>query len=629
MCGIWASINAPDAVAGLQAAAHRGPDGEGWARFDTPAGRLELGHRRLAIYDPTPASDQPASCAEGRYTLVFNGALYNYRELREELKALGHVFRTTGDTEVFLAAFAEWGCDCFARIDGMFAAVFYDAKRQVLTIARDRFGEKPLFMDAQDGQYFCVASEARQFSAASKRKPQIDRFSLEDYLSAGRVDHRGGLSFFDYESLRPGTWREIDLSSKRIPGIDSESDSERALFWDPDVPWEMSEPDVISALRDAMDLAVSRQLVADVPVGGCLSGGLDSTIILATVDRLRSRQSDPFVCVSAIFDETDDGGQSLSERPYVEAAIKGKNIELVEVHPDETDVADRLDDILKKQGEPFPGTSICAQYFVFEAARKAGIKVMLDGQGADELFAGYAPMAGYAMADRLARLDLSSLNEFNALIAEPSDLTAASLSRGTWRALVSESFRRRVLSALGKFPPRGGPVTLSLPPPPFRQFPEMSRLEMLINRLVLRDSLPGLLRYEDRNSMAFAVETRLPFLSQAVGDLALRIPSNLKVKSGYTKYILRKAFEDRLPPEIAWRRKKLGFVTPQQRWMRGKVGRWVDQHLENSIEAFRPILNADWIETELARKASGQAPGETAFRVACAGRWAELTGARL
>lgn len=629
MCGIWASINAPDAVAGLQAAAHRGPDGEGWARFDTPAGRLELGHRRLAIYDPTPASDQPASCAKGRYTLVFNGALYNYRELREELKALGHVFRTTGDTEVFLAAFAEWGRDCFARIDGMFAAVFYDAKRQVLTIARDRFGEKPLFMDAQDGQYFCVASEARQFSAASKRKPQIDRFSLEDYLSAGRVDHRGVLSFFDYESLRPGTWREIDLSSKKMPELDPGQGSDSAPFWTPDIPREMSEPDAIAALQEAMDLAVSRQLVADVPVGGCLSGGLDSSIILATVDRLRDGQRPPFVCVSAIFDEADDAGQSLSERPYVDAAIKGKNIELIEVHPGEDDVAGRLDDILKTQGEPFPGTSICAQYFVFEAARKAGIKVMLDGQGADELFAGYAPMAGYAMADQLARIDSAFFGEFQALIADPSDLTAGNLSRGTWRALVSEPFRRRILSALGKFPPKGGPVNVSLPPPPFRKLPEMSRLETLINRLVLRDSLPGLLRYEDRNSMAFAVETRLPFLSGPVGDLAMRIPARFKVKNGFTKNILREAFKDRLPAEIAWRRKKLGFVTPQQRWMRGKVGRWVDQHLETSIETFRPILNAGWIEMELARKASGQAPDETAFRVACAGRWAELTGARL
>ena len=629
MCGIWASLNAPDAVAGLQAAAHRGPDGEGWARFDTPAGRLELGHRRLAIYDPTPASDQPATYADGRYTLIFNGALYNYRELREELKALGHVFRTTGDTEVFMAAFAEWGRDCFAKIDGMFAAVFYDATRQVLTIARDRFGEKPLYLDAQEGQYIAVASEARQFSAASGRTPQIDAHSLEDYLSAGRVDHRGSLGFCEYESLNPGTWREIDLSAKGIPGLDVGSGGDRAMFWDPDVPWEMSEQEAVSALREAMDLAVSRQLVADVPVGACLSGGLDSTIILATVDRLRAGQSDPFVCVSAIFDENDDGGQSLSERPYVDAAIKGKNIELVEVHPSENDVADRLDDVLKTQGEPFPGTSICAQYFVFEAARKAGIKVMLDGQGADELFAGYAPMAGYAVADKLARLDPAVIREFQALIADPSDLTAGSLSRGTWRALVSEPFRRRVLSALGKFPPKGGPVNVTLPPTPFRQLPPLSRLEMLIKRLVLRDSLPGLLRYEDRNSMAFAVETRLPFLSQAMGDLALRIPGELKVKNGFTKNILRKAFEDRLPPEIAWRRKKLGFVTPQQRWMRGRVGGWVDQHLESSVETFRPILNTEWIETELARKASGQAPGETAFRVACAGRWAELTGAKL
>ena len=627
MCGIWASINAPDAVAGLQAAAHRGPDGEGWARFDTPAGRLELGHRRLAIYDPTPASDQPASCADGRYTLIFNGALYNYRELREELKSLGHVFRTSGDTEVFLAAFAEWGNDCFARIDGMFAAVFYDAKRQVLTIARDRFGEKPLYGTDFGGNGLALVSELPQLTAGTGISPRLDPWSLRRFLGNATLDTHEFTFFSERWSFPPGCSADIPLSSGKAPCWDDVAENCEP-YWSPPSAEGMSESDAVSALREAMDLAVARQLVADVPVGGCLSGGLDSSIILGTVDRLRSGQRDPFICVSAIFDEADDGGQSLSERPYVEAAIKGKNIELVEVHPGEDDVADRLDDILKTQGEPFPGTSICAQYFVFEAARKAGIKVMLDGQGADELFAGYAPMAGYAMADRLARLDPSVLKEFKALIAEPSDLTASSLSRGIWRALVSEPFRRTLLSAMGRFPPRGGPVDAILEPP-FRMRKGETRLETLIANLADLNSLPGLLRYEDRNSMAFAVETRLPFLSGPVGDLAFQIPSRFKVKNGFTKNILREAFKDRLPPEIAWRRKKLGFVTPQQRWMRGKVGRWVDQHLETSIEAFRPILNADWIETELARKANGQAPGETAFRVACAGRWAELAGTRL
>jgi len=629
MCGIWASINVPEAARGLQAAAHRGPDGEGWVHFDTPAGRLDMGHKRLAVFDPTSASDQPARYADGRYTLVFNGALYNYRELRNELKTKGHVFRTSGDTEVFLAAFAEWGTGCFAKIDGMFAAVFYDARRQKLIIARDRFGEKPLFLDVREGRYFSIASEARQLSAANGVKPVIDQSSLEDFLSGGRVDHRGVKSFCQYASLTAGRWLEIDLQSNSIPGLERLLDGNHATFWSPDIPRDMSEGEAISALRDAMDLTISRQLVADVPVGGCLSGGLDSSIILGTVDRIRDGHSDPFVCVSAIFDETDDDGQSLSERPYVEAAIKGRNVELVEVHPSETIVAERLDDILRAQGEPFPGTSICAQYFVFEAARKAGIKVMLDGQGADELFAGYPAMAGYAMADRLAGFDPSFMREFSALIAKPSDLTAGNLSRSIWRALVPASFRQKILAAIGRFPPPGGPVTTILSSPLLRKFPNMSRLEMLIEQLVLRDSLPGLLRYEDRNSMAFAVEARLPFLGRPVSDLAFRIPSKFKVQNGFTKNILREAFKDRLPESISWRRRKLGFVTPQQKWMRGKVGGWVDAHLENAIESFRPILDADWIEVEVARKSRGQAPDETAFRVACAGRWAELTGAKL
>lgn len=628
MCGIWVSINAPDAAAGLDAAAHRGPDGEGWARFDTPAGRLEMGHKRLAIYDPTPDSAQPIQTADNRFTLVFNGALYNYRKLREELTLLGHEFRTAGDAEVFLKAFVEWGTDCFARIDGMFAAVFYDAQRQVLTIARDRFGEKPLFGMDLAGGGLALASELPQLTKASGEAPRQDKWSVMRFLGDASFDTNEFSFLSGNWAFAPGCFAELELASGHSSAWDNISGGMTG-FWSPPFPKTMDESDAISQLRAAMDEAVARQLVADVPVGTCLSGGLDSSIILGTVDRLRSGQSDPFICVSAIFDESDDAGHSLSERPYVEAAIKGKNVELIEVNPTEDEVVDRLDEIILAQGEPFPGTSICAQFFVFEAARNAGIKVMLDGQGADELFAGYAPMAGYAMADRLAKFELSFLKEFKALTKAPSDLTAGGLGRGIWRALMSERFRRAVFKAIGRYPPKGGPIASPGLPEPFSPAPGQSRLETLILNLVHRDSLPGLLRYEDRNAMHFAVETRLPFLSQAVGDLAFAIPGELKVKNGYTKYILRKAFEDRLPPEIAWRRKKLGFVTPQQKWMRGRVGEWVDQHLDAAIEMFRPILNESWIETELARKASGAAPDDTAFRVAMAGRWAELTGASL
>ncbi|WP_421790254.1 asparagine synthase (glutamine-hydrolyzing) [Hyphobacterium sp.] len=623
MCGIWASINAPDAVSGLDAAAHRGPDGEGWARFDTPAGRLEMGHKRLAIYDPTPDSSQPIQTADKRYTLIFNGALYNYRELREELAAKGYNFQTTGDAEVFLNAFVEWGPACFAKIDGMFAAVFYDADRQELTAARDRFGEKPLFVECRTGNRLVFASELPQLPAGLHEPPLARRRALFRFLESGLVE-RGDGSFVDTARTFPAAhWIEIDLSKHKLP-VDTEIDYQAVQFWQPPKPAQMDEEAAIKALRAAMDEAIGRQLVADVPVGGCLSGGLDSSIILGTVDQLRGDQSDPFICVSAIFDAEDDAGNSLSERPFVDAVIKGKNVELIEVHPTEDEVVDRLDEIILTQGEPFPGTSICAQFFVFEAARKAGIKVMLDGQGADELFAGYAPMTGYAMADRLARLDPAVIGEFEKLVESPSDLNTSTLLRGMWRALVSERARRAVFKAIGRYPPKGGPVTEPALPAPFSPAPGESRLDTLIQTLVLRDSLPGLLRYEDRNAMAFAVETRLPFLSKAVADLAFQIPGDLKVKNGFTKYILRKAFEDRLPPEIAWRRKKLGFVTPQRAWMRGRLGQWVDLHLAEAIEKLGPLLNPDWIQNEHARMAERRTPGDTAFRVAMAGRWLTL-----
>jgi asparagine synthase (glutamine-hydrolysing) len=625
MCGIWASIGLPgDGAAdraGLSAAASRGPDGEALLTLETPAGRLALGHRRLSIYDLDARAAQPMRV--GPLTGLFNGSLYNFASVRAELEALGIAFATMGDCEVLLQAWLRWGPQAMARFDGMFAALIHDARDQCLHLVRDRFGEKPLHVLEHPGGARAIASEIRQFTAAGLLdQARIDAEVLTRFLALSTAEAGTETFVRGVRRLLPGTHETWDLSGPQA--VVRPAAALFAGFSRPDPA--LADPRVAAeALRSALLEAVSNRLIADVQVGACLSGGLDSsTIVRMSAGLLPSGSRIASFC--AVFDEIDTGGRDLSERAFALAAAEHPGIELQFVTPHDQAVADAMLDVVRLQGEPFAHTSILAQHFVFKAARAAGVVAMLDGQGADELFGGYTGMLGHALADILLEQGPGAWRRAARALADLSgEADTAGLRRATINAILPERLRRAISRTRGRWP---DPWQLTRAEPPLAEprQPDLGHLDSLVRELVTNASLPGLLRYEDRNAMAVAIETRLPFLAAPVADLAMRMPFAVKVRGGWTKAVLRDAAEGIVPDMIVRRRQKLGFVSPHDRWMAGPLHDWALSGVALAQERFGGLL-ADGIVGRLQQQIGRDPVANSAgFRLACAGHWAAEMG---
>jgi len=626
MCSIWTSVGFLPPADALDGANHRGPDGSGDARFETGSGPLVMGHKRLSIYDLSDAGSQPMASPDGRFTVVFNGAIYNFQCLRSELEALGHGFSTQTDTEVLLAAWAQWGKSALSGFNGMFAFVLFDANRKTLTLARDRFGEKPLHVAAwqQEGRtHFACASEIPQLLAAMPDRPKLNRRVAADFINAGATDWGNETFFVGITRLPAGHLAEIDLSSP-LPPADSLVRPER--WWvAPKLDPALSRPETAAeALKPALENAVKLRMRADVQVGSCLSGGLDSSGIVLLADR--DRGADPIICVSAIFDETTPSGQDISERPYVDMVAGAADVQRVSVTPGDAEVVEAFTGAVGGQGEPFASTSILVQYLVFQAAHEAGLKAMLDGQGADELFGGYPGMAGPYLADLALSAQFGAWKQVvDSLCDGESDFGAFDLLRATYSNILPYPARVMMMRVKNGWPPRpwpAGPAALYPPPLP-RQSKGANRFDRLIRQMTGSVSLPSLLRYEDRNSMRFGIESRLPYLDAEVSDIAFRSPGSAKIADGETKRMLRLALGDVVPEPILRRRRKLGFSTPEQRWLAGP--------LAGAVEDAFILLERDWSgfidmhEARQARTAMAQdeASAGLVFRLISFAHWAQ------
>jgi asparagine synthase (glutamine-hydrolysing) len=427
MCGLTALIApAPAPLAGLaramtDAVAHRGPDDEGYAYLAdggevtvcggaaTPAAcyghaapyaprgeyanaperpaRAALGHRRLSIIDVSPAGHQPMCSHDGQHWIIYNGEVYNYLELREELKALGHAFRTASDTEVILAAYAQWGAQCPHHLNGMFAFVIVDRPRRKLYAARDRFGVKPLYYWVAPGGLIALASEIKQFAVLPGWRPQLNGQRVYDFLNWALLDHTDETLFAGVYQLRAGEALELDLET-RAPGAIHAGRLPVARWYDLQPrPWSGTLEDAGREFRRLLTDSVRLRLRSDVPVGSCLSGGLDSSTIVCLMNEVLREQDahalqKTFSAVSAV--------KRFDERDFMEEVVKATGTEAHYVCPDVESLFPALERITWHQDEPFGSTSIYAQWRVFELAAGSRVKVMLDGQGADEQLAGYA-----------------------------------------------------------------------------------------------------------------------------------------------------------------------------------------------------------------------------------------------
>lgn len=624
MCGIWFSLGFPADPAHIDVVAHRGPDGSGWRVFDTAAGQLALGHRRLSIIDLSEAAAQPMSYGEGRYWVVFNGEIYNFPELRQELSDRGHRFLTRSDTEVLLAAYAEWGEAALDRLCGMFAFVLWDCQRQIAFAARDRFGIKPLYFFAgPNGVAF--ASEIKQFIGLAGFSAGLHLPRVYDFLSAGILDHTRETLFVGVGQLQSGECVRLDLQQWRL----GEALPLRRWY---DViqsgTIEIGEREAAERFAALLGEAVRLHLRSDVPVGSCLSGGLDSSAIVCLMARELAGNAEARVhTVSACYDE-----QSVDERPFMEAVVGHAHTLPHWCHPRADDAFALADRITWHHDEPYGSTSIFAQWCVFEEARRAGLKVMLDGQGADEQLAGYHASFAYYFAGLLRRrrylMLLRTLAQRQAWHGVSFRQQALALLLPSLPAAVASRLRRHrhdwtQHAWLGSdaFRPHLQRSALDTARERIGQ-PSIDGIGELCVVLTQSSNLAMLLHWEDRNSMAHGIEARVPFLDHRLVEFCIGLGDRHKIVGAETKRVLRVAMQGVLPEKVRNRRDKLGFATPEESWFRGPLREMVRAGVEQTLSRFPGLLNAGGVRAHMADMLEGRRPVDfSLWRIVSLGIW--------
>lgn len=624
MCGLYASIGFVPDKARLDRVAHRGPDGEGWEVLETTAGQLTLGHRRLAIIDLDSRATQPMTSANGRYVVVFNGEIYNYIELREELLTSGQVFRTTSDCEVLLQAFQTWDTACLSKFRGMFAFIIYDKLTKRLIVARDAFGIKPLYY-AHSQAGIAFGSEPKQLYDLDGISRLANRARLWDFLISQTSEHTDETMFQGIKSLRPGHLIEFDLTKPQL----TQAIVQQRWFEVPKsggINLDLGE----AALRFEALLrrSIELHLRADVPVGSCLSGGLDSSSIVGIASQLRGRD-DPISTFTAVFP-----GKLVDESKFAQDVVELNNAVSTFIEISNDDLAACVDDVIWHQDEPFGSTSILAQWFVFRAIGRSGIKVVLDGQGADEQLAGYHGLFSFhhdSLFRRGKYLQLISAilsRKFEAGIELRPLLTAVGRRMQRRFALPinksNDSAQPDILSkgTLKDFAPKEGSTLNSI----LKNdgLPALETLGELCLAMTVSSNLPMLLRFEDRNSMAHSVEARVPFVDTDLIQFTLALGEHHKMVGSDNKKVLRQAMLNVLPVSVLARRDKLGFSTPESDWIRGGLQPIVKHGIALAKTRFPDLIDwtaADQLLNEAVVDGANAHP--QVWRLANLGLWAE------
>lgn len=546
MCGISGIINKDGSKVDLSSLknmndliSHRGPDGEGFYEESN----VGFGHRRLAIIDLSQDGHQPMHL-DNKFVITFNGEVYNYIEIREELKKIGYHFKSGSDTEVILAAYSHWGEDCVTHFNGMWAFAIHDKEKQIIFCSRDRFGVKPFYYkDTDDG--FLFGSEIKQFLDPKASNPAHEDLIIH-YLFTGMHDHDQRTFFKDILKLEPSHNLTYDLRSNRF--------HIKKYYSISNVPQSTNYSEVFHS-------AVKLRLRSDVKVGTCLSGGLDSSTIAAIASKLYNQSSsERFNAIHAKSIE-----KNTDESSYATEVANHCNLELHVTEPQPQDFKKYFDEVIYTQEEPFGSPSIFLQYFVMKKAADIKCKVMLDGQGGDETLLGYERYYASAFAAFLREEGIfKTLKEMYSSKKNNSKMGLKSILKylaGTFFLGLRARYLRNKLDFFraDKIPTKFEYWTL-LRSKALDMF-KMQELELY------KTNLQALLRYEDKNSMRHGIETRLPFIDYRAVETALNLPINKKIHNGWTKLVLRDICSKYLPSSIAWRKNKLGFNAPDKSWL--------------------------------------------------------------
>jgi asparagine synthase (glutamine-hydrolysing) len=629
MCGLFASVGFEPDPARIDIVAHRGPDGRGWQTYASSVGPVALGHRRLAIIDVSDAGLQPMADASGRYHLVFNGEIYNYIELREEMRAKGEAFVSESDSEVLLRAYMLWGADALPRLRGMFAFLIWDDRDKTLFAARDRYGIKPLYLFATPrGAGF--ASEIKQLIGLPGMSGRMNVARVHDFLASGVSDHTSETMYDGVRQIRGGECALVDASGSGPVEVE-------VTRWYPPAAGELSlsEGEAAERFRELLTEAVRLHLRSDVPVGSCLSGGLDSSSIVCLMSQMMGSAAGgaKVNTVSASYAE-----KSVDEKPFMDAVVAHAHTEPHFVFPKADDVFQRASDITWHQDEPFGSTSIFAQWCVFEEARRVGVKVMLDGQGADEQLAGYHGGFAYYMAGLTRRRQFGQLlrtmverNRYHGTSVYEQIRTQlvpllprglAGMLRRQHRALTGHDWLGTDLIRQS-----GNPRTATELANDELGLPLASDIRSLCMTLAYGSNLAMLLHWEDRNSMAHSIEARVPFLDHPLVEFSLALGNDHKIVGGDTKRVLRRAMKGILPEAVRERRDKLGFATPEQIWFRGPLRGLVEDGIETTLALYPELMNAKGVRALAKEMLDGARPLDfTLWRIVNLGMWGARSG---
>jgi asparagine synthase (glutamine-hydrolysing) len=557
-------------------------------------GNIGLVHRRLAIIDLSDEGLQPMTSEDGTLWIVFNGEIYNFIELREQLVARGHRFHSASDTEVILHAYEEWGAECLPRFNGMWAFALFDERTGTLFCARDRFGIKPFYYAWAGGSFF-FASEIKALLAHPAIGAKPNEPVLGTFLAWGVQDHTGETMFSGIFQLPPA----------HAMNITPAGDGNPFRYWNVKVSETIREdiPDdaVASRLLTHLEDATRIHLRSDVAVGTCLSGGIDSSTLTVLINRLIRNESPASVGMqqktfSAVFPD-----KRFDESRYIDELVTATGVDAHRTTPSPEALWDDIDRLVYVQDEPFGSLSIYAQYCVMRLAQE-NVKVVLDGQGADELLGGYLAYQGSYVSGLWKSHPVMALREVTGSLRHHYGFFEKAIKQ-----LRARKKRRSLLKCKSA---------------------EILRyhgsLDSVLYRELMSTNLPALLHYEDRNAMAFSIESRVPYLDVRLVEYLASLPLNQKIRAGVTKVALRNAIRGLVPESIRCRRDKMGFVTPEEIWMREDLRPFVLRILSSPEFTRRVFWNADAVIKNYLAFLEGKAPySPEIWRIVCTELWLE------
>ena len=622
MCGIaGTSIDASNRIclnerlaSSLVSMRNRGPNGEGSMVWEAHGKVVGFAHRRLSVIDLSVGGHQPMDSPTGRYSITFNGEIYNYLELRSELTSLGVVFHTSSDTEVLLMAWCQWKRECLTRLVGMFAFAVLDRVECTVTLVRDGFGIKPIYYSHDEDGSFSFASDPPALLAVSGAQCRANPLAVHAYFTQGAYDTGAQTFFLGLQRLPAGNWLEFSIRSGSVKG---------GRWWTPDVSVDTTVDfdEAADQVRHAFLANVRLHLRSDVPLGAALSGGIDSSALVCALRYLEpDAEINTFSFVAP--------GSNIDESRWMDIVNRrvGAIPHLVSAAP--TDLFDDLQDLVRAQGEPFGSTSIYAQYRVFRVAREHGITVMLDGQGADECLGGYFGYPAARMRSLFSCGDISGLARFvrgwGGQNGRSNFEAIYWLLQAIWgaRGKMATAHLHRAKRSHRLLAPDwtsncsvADPFVEGLDPEiRGRQLAETLRIE-------LQDGGLGvLLRHEDRNSMRWSIESRVPYLTTRFAEQCLRLPEHFLVGAdGQSKRILRAALRGLVPDDILNRKDKVGFAAPQLDWIRA-----MPKHLATVLEGVReiPALDFNACRAEIVNVVDGRTQdSRQVWRLICFATW--------